>query len=185
MAGCKASRGISNACGDQLFAGGVDSDFYVGYISDLSTRFSLTQAADISSLAFTAYNGLVKFQGNKFIHEGKWPFIKGAGGNGFYQQEFSAKLIALSTQDDVEMQRLQQATDAFVIVKNNNGSFLIFGAGNGLISMPSPGGNTTGVQAADDVSDNVLLQGAEKTKPLRFFVTDEVTTVAYLNARVI
>ena len=183
--GCKSRIGVSQVCGDLLFPGGVDGEFYVGYISDLSTRFSLTQSGVITSLAFYAYGGLTKYGTQKFVNEGKWPFIKGAGGNGFYQQEFSAKVISLSTQDDVELQQLQQATDAFIISKNNNGSFLIYGAGNGLIAMPSPGGNTTGVQAADDVSDNVLLQGAEKTKPLRFLVTDEVTTIAYLNARVL
>jgi len=67
--GCKAQYGISNVCGDILFPGGADQDFYVGYISDLSTRFSLTQSGVISSLAFTAYNGLVKFSGQKFAHK--------------------------------------------------------------------------------------------------------------------
>lgn len=182
--GCKAQYGISNVCGDILFPGGADQDFYVGYISDLSTRFSLTQASVISSLAFTAYNGLVKFSGQKFAHKFDWEWQKGAGGNGFFLQKATVKLIALSVQDDVEVQRLLQATDAFIINKNNNGSFLIYGAGNGLQSIANATGST-GQAVTDDVSDTVVLESPEKTKPLRFLVTDEATTVAYLNARVI
>ncbi len=182
--GCKTQYGISNVCGDLLFPGGLDSDFYVGYVSDLSSRFNLTQGAIISSLAFTAYNGLVKFSGQKFYHKGDWPYEKGAGGNGYFKHTFTAKLIALSTQDDVEIQKLLQATDAFIIAKNNNGSFLIFGPGNGMIGQAGDLGST-GQAVSDDVTDTVILSGAEKIKPLRFLVTDEATTVAYLNARVI
>lgn len=185
MPGCKSLYGIRNVCGDLLQIGGLDPDFYVGYISDLSTRFSLTQTAVISSLAFSAYNGLVKFNGNKFWHQAAWPFVLGGGGFGFYQQSFTARLLALSIQDDVESQRLQQAQDAFIIVKHNSLGFLILGAGNGLRGMASPGGNASGLNAEDDVTDQILLQGAERTKPLRFLVTDEATTVAYLDARVI
>lgn len=182
--GCKAQYGISNVCGDILFPGGADQDFYVGYISDLSVRFPQTQAAVISSLSFTAYNGLVKFSGQKFAHKFDWEWQKGAGGNGFFLHKATVKLIALSLQDDVEVERLLQATDAFIINKNNNGSFLIYGAGNGLQSIAGPVGST-GQAVGDDVSDTISLESAEKIKPLRFLVTDEATTVAYLNARVI
>lgn len=184
---CKASRGVNNnACGDLLAVGGVSQDFYVAYLSDFSTRPSLTQTGPISSLSFTAYNGLVKFNGNKFWHNGTWPAILGAGGNTFYQHTFTAKLLPLNTADDVEVQRLQQAQDAVIIVPTNNNDILIFGAGNGLRGMASPGGNSTGTNAEDDITDQVLLQGAERTKPLRFDSgTGFATSIAYLEARVI
>lgn len=184
MAGCKVQTGVFNNCGDLLFPGGADSDFYVGYVSDLTTKFPITQGSVISSLAFAAYAGLVKFSNAKFVHKFDWEWQKGAGGNGFFVHRAALKLIPLSVQDDVEVQRLLQSTDAFIINKNNNGSFLVYGAQNGLQSIPGLVGST-GQAAGDDVSDSVTMEGAEKTKPLRFLVTDEATTISYLNARVI
>jgi hypothetical protein len=96
----------------------------------------------------------------------------------------TVKLIALNTQDDVEIQRLLQAQDAFVVWRNNNDAFFISGYGQGLTGMPGDVG-TSGVAAADDVSDTVILEGAEKTKPLRFDTGSVTANVSYLNARVI
>jgi hypothetical protein len=66
MANCKVVTGINNVCGDLLQASGVDKDFYVGYVSDLSARFSLLQTGPIASIQFTPYNGLIKLEGQKF-----------------------------------------------------------------------------------------------------------------------
>jgi hypothetical protein len=183
-ANCKALYGISTVCGDNLFPGGADKDFYVGYVSDLSTSISLTQTGVISGLSFAGYNGLVKFSGNKFAHTFSWPWAKGAGGNGFFQHRAVVKLLPLSVQDDVEVQRLLQAQDAFIIYRNNNDKFFIMGASKGMTSVAGDLG-TTGTAAGDDVTDTVTLEGAEKTKPLRFEVTDLATTILYLDNRVI
>ena len=80
MANCKVQYGINNVCGDLLRSSGIDKDFWVGYVSDLGTRISLTQTAAISSLSFTAYNGLVKFEAQKFSHVASYDLQKGAGG---------------------------------------------------------------------------------------------------------
>lgn len=181
---CTAQYGISNVCGDLLFPGGVNPDFYVGYVSQLGTPISGVQSGVISSLSFQAYRGLVKFEGQKYAHKGDWSYQKGGGGNGYFLHRFTSKLIPLSTQDDVEIQRLLQAQDAFIISRNNNDQFFIYGYGQGLVGMPGDVG-TTGQAAGDDVTDTVILEGAEKTKPLRFLVTDVATTLTYLNARVI
>ncbi len=180
---CNVQRGVSNACGDILFAGGADQDFYVGYVSDLGTKIPTTQTGVITSLSFVAYAGLVKFSAQKLAHKFDWEAQKGAGGNIFFLHRATLKLIALSVQDDVEVQRLLQAQDAFIINKNNNGSYLIYGPKNGMSA--ASGNGTTGQAFADDVSDTVVLEGPEITKPLRFLVTDESTTKAYLDARVI
>lgn len=181
---CRVQYGITQACGDLNFAGGVFPDFYVGYVRDLSAAISLTQSGVITSLSFTAYRGLVKFEGQKFAHKADWPFAKGPGGNGYWTHRFTADLMALSTQDDVEIQRLMQAQDAFVIYRNNNSKFAILGASNGLSSVAGDVGST-GQSAADKVTDTIVLEGAEPTKPLRFLVTDLATTISYLDARVI
>lgn len=181
---CQVQYGISIVCGDLNFPGGANKDFYVGYTSDLSTPISGTQSGVISSLSFNAYKGLVKFEGQKYAHKFDWSYQKGAGGNGFWLHRGTVKLIALSTQDDVEIQRLLQAQNAFVVWRNNNNQFFIAGYNQGMSGMPGDVG-TSGQAAADDVSDTVILEGAEKTKHLRFLVTDPGTTVSYLDARVI
>lgn len=184
MAKCRVQYGIDLNCGDLLFPGGADKDFYVGYTGDLSSPISSVQSGVISSLSFVAYRGLVKFEGQKFAHKFDWSWQKGAGGNGYWMHRGTVKLIALNTQDDVEIQRLLQAQDAFVVWRNNNDSFLISGYGQGLTGMAGDVG-TSGVAAADDVTDTVILEGAEKTKPLRFDTGSVTANVTYLNARVI
>lgn len=181
---CRVQYGIDLNCGDLLFPGGVAPDFYVGYVRDLGTPISLAQSAPVSTLSFVAYRGLVKFSGQKYAHKMDVAYAEGGGGNGYFTQRATVKLLALNTQDDVEIQRLLQAQDAFVIFQNNNGQWMIAGAGQGLSGMP---GDlvTTGQAAGDDVTDTVILEGAEKTKFIRFDVGTAATTLAYLEARVI
>lgn len=181
---CKVLYGIQTVCGDNLRTGGADRGFWVGYVSDLSTRIPSTQIGVVSSLAFAGYNGLVKFEGNKFAHKFDWAVSKGAGGNLAFIHRAILKLLPLNTQDDVEIQRLVQAQDAFIIYQDNNDEFYIMGAQKGLSVVAGELG-TTGQNTGDDISDTVTLEGAEKTKPLRFFVTDVATTILYLNNRVV
>lgn len=181
---CKVQYGISNACGDLLFPGGADKTFWAGYVSDLSVRFSTAQTGVISSISFKAYQGLVKFEGQKFSHIFASEGQKAAGGNRSIVHRSTVKFLTLSTQDDVEIQRFIQAEDMFIIYKDNNDQFFISGYGNGLAYEPGPI-QTTGQASGDDVSDTIILAGVEKTKPLRFLVTDVASTIAYLDARVI
>ena len=177
---CKAVNGITQVCGDLLYPGGADKDFWIGYLSELGTRFSTTQTADISSIQFVAYAGLKKFEGAKMVHNFGSEFVVGAGGNVSFLHRATVKLITQSTADDVEVQRLLQATDAFLIYQNNNDQFFIMGAAKGLRGAAGTL-QFTGVSSSDDVSDNVILEGAEKTKPLRFFVTSATATISYLD----
>lgn len=180
---CKAVYGISNVCGDLLFPGGADPVFYVGYLSDLGTQISLTQTGDIASLQFQAYRGLVKFEGPKFAHNFTYEVGRGPGGNIWYVHKAMVKLVALSTVDDVEAQRLTQASDAFIIYQNNNQQFKIMGAGRGLSAEAGPMGGT-GTDANADVADTINLTGAEKTKPLNFFATSYTNTISLLDGYV-
>ena len=181
---CRVQSGITIACGDLSFPGGVFPDFYVGYVRDLSTPISTTQAAAVSTLAFVAYRGLVKFEGQKYSHKADWEWQKGGGGNGFFLQRFTAKLTSLSTQDDVEIQRLLQAQDAFIIWRDNNDAFRISGAKNGLASIAGAVGSS-GMAQGDEILDTITLEGAEATKPIRFDVGTVATTLSYLEARIV
>lgn len=171
MAVCKTQYGIDLVCGDLIFPSGADKSFYVGYLSELSAQFALTQAAAISTISFAAYGGLRKFSGVKFSHIYASELQKAAGGNIMYLHRATLKLIALSVQDDVEIQRLTQSTDAFIVYKNNNDQRFILAPLNGLSAVAGPL-STTGQNPGDDVSDTVILEGLEKTKPLRFSGTD-------------
>jgi len=182
--GCKAQLGISVSCGDLNFASGADKTFWLGYVSDLASNFSTAQTGFITSMSFKAYSGLVKFEGVKFSHQFSSEATKSAGGNRSIVHKAAIKLLALSTQDDVEVQKLIQAEDVFIVYRNNNNQFFIAGYGVGMSYDPGPV-NSTGVGQGDDVSTTINLSGVESTLPLRFLVTDVATTVAYLDARVI
>ena len=176
---CKVQFGITNVCGDLLQTSGVGPDIYVGYTSDLSIRFPLTQAAAISSISWLAYAGLVKFAGYKWTNEASYELAKGAGGSMSYVQKLTIRAMNLSSQDDLELQKLTQAQNLFAIVPDNNENFFIFGASNG---MTADAGviKTFGKGQGEDILSSVSLTGNEKTIPLRFFVTDYTTTVLYL-----
>lgn len=183
MGSCKVVNPITNVCGDLLYPGGADKDFYVGYISDLGTRISNLQAGDISSLSFVAYAGLRKMEGQKFSHNFGSETVVGAGKNVSFLHRATVKLITQSTADDVEMQRMAQATDMFIIYQNNNDQLFILAPTKGL-SVAAGALQSTGVNQGDDVSDTLILEGAEKTKPLRFSISTSATitqNISYLD----
>lgn len=184
MANCKVVTGINNVCGDLLQASGADKDFWVGYVSDLGTRFSLTQQAAIGSISFLAYMGLVKFEGQKYAHSFGAELVKGGGGSISYKHTGNAKLMRLSTTDDVEFQRLTQAQDAFIIYQDNNESFFILGPSKGLMAVAGPI-STTGVAAGEDTTSSITFEGNEKVLPLRFSLgTTTSAIITYLDSLV-
>lgn len=178
MANCKVVYGITNVCSDLLQASGADKDFYVGYVSDLSAKFSLAQTGAISSISFLSYMGLVKFEGQKFSHSFSHELTVGAGGSLSYKHMVGIKLMPLSTQDDVEIQRLTQAQDAFFVMSGNNEDFYILGPSKGMRAVAGPM-RTSGVAAGEDVSTSLSFEGAEKVVPLRFSLG--TTTQAIIN----
>lgn len=164
---CKVVTGIGNVCGDLLQASGADKDFYVGYISDLSVRFSLAQTGPISNIQFIPYNGLIKFQGQKYAHKFDHELVVSPGGSISFLHKAMVKLMALSTQDDVELQRLAQAQDMFIINADNNESLYIYAPSRGFSAVSGPMG-TTGEKAGEDVVDVLNFTSNEKVVPLRF-----------------
>jgi hypothetical protein len=184
MANCRVVTGINNVCGDLLQASGVDKDFWVGYVSDLSVRFSLTQTGPIASIQFIPYNGLIKFEGTKFAHKFGYKLNVSPGGSISYTHDGMVKLRNLSTQDDVELQRLTQAQDMFVIIQDNNESFFIYAPSKGFNAVAGDIA-TTGQAAGEDTLSTVTFLGNEKVLPLRFTTGGTVATdVAYLNSLV-
>ena len=175
---CKVTSGIVNDCSDLLRVGGIDKTFWVGYLSDLTTQFSLAQSGDIASIGFDAYGGLYKFDGNKFSHSFGSELVVAAGGNKSYKHSFIAKLLTNSTADDKVLQDLNLGNDIFVIVQDNNRDFFILGAGNGLSAVSDV--MNSGQTGDSDASDTVTLEGQELTKPLRFFDTNYQTTLDLL-----
>lgn len=181
MANCKVVSGINNVCGDLLQASGVDKDFYVGYVSDLSTEFSLLQTAAIASMTFKAYTGLVKFEGQKFSHQFGYELVKGAGGSISYKHTGTVKLMNLSTADDVELQRLTQAQDMFAIIRDNNDNFFIYAPSKGFTAVAGPI-RTTGLASGEDTTSSVTFEGNEKVIPLRFTTGSTVAAnITYLD----
>ncbi len=170
---CRAINGMSNVCGDLLQASGADKDFYVGYVADLSVKFSAALTGPISNIQFYPYTGLVKFQGrkyaNKFDHDGQ----VAPGGNISVLHKGLVKLNPLNTQDDVEILRLIQAQDMFIVNSDNNDQFFIYAPFKGFSYVPGPI-KTTGQAENEDTLSTLNFTSAEKVLPLRF---DRGTTV--------
>jgi len=181
---CRVVNGITNVCGDLLQASGVDKDFWVGYCSDLSVKFSLTQTGVISNIQFYPYNGLVKFQGQKFAHKFDSELAVAPGGGISYTHKGMIKLMSLNTTDDVEIQRLTQAQDMFVIIQDNNEAFKIFAPAKGFNAVAGPL-NTTGQNVGEDTATTINLIGSEKVLPLRFaYGSTTQATIDYLDTLV-
>ncbi len=165
---CKVTSGISNTCPDILKSSGMGKTFWVGYLSDLDTQFSLALAADISQIDFGSYGVLHRFDGVKYAHDWTSELAVASGGNKSWTQNFNAKLISGSTEDDLQLRNLQLGDDIFIIGQDLNQQFWILGAGNGLSSTAGSSGSG-GKEQGGDISDVVTLSGSEITpKPLRF-----------------
>ena len=178
MAECKVTAGIDNDCADLISVGGLDGDFWIGYITDLDTQISLAQVADINTIDFGGYGGLYKFSGAKFSHSAGASLVVTQGGNKHWTHTLNVKLATKSTSDDVQMQYLETGRKIFAIIQDNNNNFFILGAGNGLSANAADW--QTGETAESDTTDTVTLAGAEKTKPLRFNVGSVTATLARL-----
>lgn len=165
---CNVETGITNTCDDLLRVGGVDLTFWVTYKSQLDTQISLAQTADIQSLDFGSYGGLVRFDGNKFSHSFGSELTVAAGGNKSYKQTFTAKLLSNSTADDLSLKQLALGNDIIIIAQDNNQKFFILGAGNGLSAESDV--QNTGQTADSDTSHTITLTGQELTQPLRFLL---------------
>lgn len=181
---CKITTGLAFSCADQVGVGGVYPDFWVGYLSELDTQFSLAQTADINAIDFGSYGGLRKFSGNKFWHQASTELqIAQGSGNRSYKQTFVAKLLADSTVDDVTLQTLSLGNDIFIVYADNNRQFFILGAGSGLSAESDT--VSTGQTGDADTTDTVTLSGSEKTRPLRFNRNGYDASLLYLNSFVL
>lgn len=177
---CKIETGIVNDCADLLKVGGVSKTFWIGYLSELDVQFDLSQAADISTIDFSTYGGLRRFDGNKFSHSFGSELVVAAGGNKSYKHMFAFKILTNSTADDLTLQDLNLGNDIFVVVQDNNQRFYIVGGGNGLSAVSDV--QNSGQTGDSDASDTVTLEGQELTKPLRLNITDFQTTLDFLVA---
>jgi hypothetical protein len=163
---CKATTGLSFSCTDLLKVGGAFPTFWVGYLSELDTAFSLAQTADINAIDFGSYGGLRRFEGNKFAHSFGSELSVTAGGNKSWTHLFTAKVLSDSTADDLTLQNLALGNDIFIVAQDNNRVFYILGAGTGL--SVSADVQNSGQTADSDTTNNITLTGSELTKPLRF-----------------
>jgi hypothetical protein len=178
---CKATTGLTNTCDDLLRVGGADQTFWVGYLSELDTAFSLAQTADINAIDFGSYGGLRRFDGQKFQHTFGSELAVSSGGNKSYTHTAVVKVLSDSTADDVTLQQLNLGNDIFIIYQDNNSVFKILGAGKGLTSTADV--ENTGQTGDADTTDTVTMVGSERTKPLRFSrAAGYSATLAYIRS---
>lgn len=177
---CRATSGFTSSCTDLLRVGGLDRTFWIGYKSQLDTQISLAQTADISTLDFGSYGGLLRFDGNKFSHSFTDALQVASGsGNKSYRHALTIKVMPNSTPDDVIMQQINLGQDMFAVVQDNNRNFFILGAGNGLSAESNE--RNTGEAADSDTRNTAVLSGSETTMALRFALGGGYdATLAYL-----
>lgn len=177
---CRATSGFTNNCSDQLRVGGMDRTFWLGYISQLDTKISNLQTADISTLDFGSYGGLLRFDGNKFSHSFSDALqVAGGSGNKSYKHTLTVKLLPNSTADDVILQQINLGQDIFAVVQDNNSKFFILAPTKGM-SAESDEFNS-GDAGDADTRNTVVLSGIETTKKLRFSTAGGYDqTLAYL-----
>jgi hypothetical protein len=179
---CKVTDGIDNSCSALTKASGLGKKFWVGYLSDLDTPFSIAQTADISQIDFGSYGVLYPFEGSKFSHDFTWEMATASGGSKSFNQAFNWKLMPDSTTDDANLQSLLIGDDLFIIVEDLNQEFFLLGASNGMTGTAGSGGSG-GKEQGGDTADSGTLSGNEKTKPLRFRLGGGyAATKAYLEA---
>jgi len=181
---CKVTAGITNSCPDVTKSSGMGKTFWVGYISDLDTQFSLDQTADISQIDFGSYGVLYRFDGVKFAHDWTSELAVATGGTKSWTQNFNIKLLTGTTADNLQLQKLQTGDDIFIIAPDLNQQFWIFGAGNGLTATAATSGSG-GKENGGDTSDIITLTGNEITaKPLIFALgCGYQCTLDYLESR--
>lgn len=181
---CRVVNGVNNVCGDLMQASGVDKDFWVGYISDLSVKFATTLTAPISNIQFYPYYGLVKFSGRKYSHKFDSEGAVAAGGSISVVHKAMVQLMNLSTQDDLEILRLMQAQDMFIIEQDNNEAFKIFAPSKGFSYVAGPI-QTTGQADGESVLSVLNFISSEKVPPLRFTLgTTTQANIDYLDSLV-
>lgn len=163
---CKAESGLTVTCEDLLRVGGLGKTFWVGYLSELDTQISLTQAADITAIDFGSYGGFRRFDGTKFSHSAGYEIQRSASGTISYKHSVSVKLLNDSTADDVILQDLSLGQDIFILAEDNNRDFFIYGAGNGL--TVESGTQNTGETGESDTRTSMVFSGQETTLPIRF-----------------
>jgi hypothetical protein len=180
---CKVASGMTNDCTSRLKASGLGKNFWLGYKSDLDNQISQTQAADISQIDLGSYGSLYKMEGTKFAHDFTWEEKVASGGNISYDHIFNWKLTPDSTADDVTIQKINLADDAYVVVETPNQEFFILGSGQGLTSSASAGGSG-GKESGGDTAVSGTLTSNEKIVPLRFALGGGYqATLDYLNSR--
>src|SRR3989304_6783946 len=112
VSNCRAASGFTSSCTDLLRVGGLDRTFWLFYLSQLDTQISLLQTADINTLDFGSYGGLLRFDGNKFSHSYTDALqIAGGSGNRSYKHTLTVKLLPNSTADDVILQQINLGQD--------------------------------------------------------------------------
>lgn len=181
---CKMTSSLSNACADLLKGSGLAKKVWIGYLSDLDTRFSLAQSADISTIDFGGYGALYAIEGTKFAHDFTWALNVGAGSSKSYTHALNIKALPGSTLEDVQIQNLLLGDDIFAIVEDVNRQFFLLGPNQGMSATEATGGSG-GKETGGDISDIITLtSAAEITKPLRFALGSGYdATLAYLVAR--
>lgn len=179
---CKMTSSLSNACADLLKGSGLAKKLWIGYLSDLDDKFSLTQSADISTIDFGAYGSLYSIEGTKFAHDFTWNL--NVGPNKSYTHVLNLKALPGTTLEDVQIQNLMLGDDIFAIVEDVNRQFFILGPNQGLSATEATGGSG-GKETGGDIADIITLSSAgEITKPLRFALGSGYNgTLAYLAAR--
>lgn len=175
---CGVTSGITINCDALKKVGGVNKRIWVFNLSDLQDdKYTINNDGYVTALNFDTYGGLYKIVSDKFSHSGGYSAQVQSGGNTYFQHQVTIKAFPDTPIEDQMIEDLSVA-DVGAIIETNNEEFLLYGAYIGL--RLSAGEQNSGTEFGSDITDQITLQGGEKSKPLRIFNTDYATTKAYL-----
>ena len=178
MATCKITAGIEISCDDKRRLGGLNPRWWVFDVDSIES-YTVDVDGYVTEIVFKTYGGTYKMESPDNACSAGYEVVVAEGGNKFFNHTAAIKLFATTPADDKVIEDML-VSNMGVIVETQNQEFLIYGPNNGL--KTTEGSQNSGSEDASDVTDTLTMSGGDKNKPLRFFNTDEATTLTALES---
>lgn len=179
MATCVIGANIDGAaCASRFSSPGIERDKIWILNREEVEGFVSTVTGEVSALTITALKTAFKIDVHKNTGMFGEVLVTSDEAAPFYEQDFSAKIIANDTATMTGIEDLV-GVDVLLIVKLRSGKYRIVGEDGGVKLVENE--YTSGKGAGDAVGDTIVFKGQSNGKARFFFDTDEATSEATLN----
>lgn len=180
MATCVITAGIDGAdCGSVFSSPGIEKDKIWVFNREEVEAFTSTVDGEVSALTLTSLKTAFKVDVHKNTAMYKETLKTSDESASFYEQEFSAKIIANDTTTMLGIEAMV-GVDLMIVAKLRNGKYRVIGEDGGVKLTENE--YDTGKVSGDAVGDTLVFTAQANGKARFFFDTDEATTLATLDA---